>query len=144
MVTSRKPTGTASSIPAGLAAGCAVSLGITMLAAALLAKLVDAEKLPWENVGYGIVVLLVMASFLGSITAYGRIRRQRLMICLISGMIYFGILLSLTALFFGGQYEGVGVTAVLVMGGSGAAGLLGLREGKGRSKRRIRGRSASK
>jgi len=134
MVLNQKPTGRTMSMPVGLAIGGAVSLGITLLGAAVLAKLVDQETLAWENVGYGVMVILLLASFFGAMSAWGRIRRQRLLVCAVSGVIYFGSLLSITALFFGGQYEAVGVTAALVLAGSIAAWLLGLRDG-GRKKK---------
>jgi len=139
MVLNQKPTGRALTIPGGLALGAAVSLGITLLASAFLAWLVDSEKMPWENIGYGIMVLLLSASFLGAMAAYHRVKRQRLMVCLLSGVLYLGILLSLTALFFGGQFDAIGITAALVMGASTAAGLLGLHPeqgGRGGRKRR--------
>lgn len=131
-------TGRTLSLPAGVAAGIGVSLGISAAAIAVLAKLVDSETLAWENIGYGIMVMLLAASFLGALTAYRKIKRQRLMICLLTGMVFFGILLSMTALFFGGRYHGVGVTFLLILAGSGCAGLLGLREGKGRGRKRRR------
>lgn len=136
MVINQKPTGRASSIQAGLVFGAVISLSATMLAAVVLAKLIESEKMPWESVGYGILALLLISSFLGSVSAYSKIKRQRLMVCLLSGFIYFGILLSITALFFGGQYEAVGETAALVFAGSGTAGLLGLKEKRG-GKRKI-------
>ena len=131
MVTNRKPTGRASSIPAGLAVGAAVNVVITCFSALALGKLVDSQKMQWENIGYGIMLLLLAASFAGACAAYAKIKRQRLMVCLLSGMVYFAILLSVTALFFGGQYEAVGVTAALVLAGSGTAGLLGLGSKRG-------------
>lgn len=136
MVINQKPTGRASSIQAGLVFGAVISLSATMLAAVVLAKLIESEKMPWESVGYGILALLLISSFLGSVSAYSKIKRQRLMVCLLSGFIYFGILLSITALLFGGQYEAVGETAALVFAGSGTAGLLGLKEKRG-GKRKI-------
>ena len=138
MIVNLKPTGRAMSMPGGLTIGAVVSLGGTLLFAAVLAKLVDMEKLAWENIGYGIVVLLLLASFSGAMTAYAKIKRQRLLVCSVSGVIYFGILLAITALFFGGQYEAVGVTAALVFGGSACAWLLGLRGGGSRKGKKIR------
>lgn len=126
------------SMPAGLAVGAAASLGMTLLSAAILAKLVDMETVAWENIGYGIVILLVLASFFGAMTAYAKIKRQRLLVCGVSGVIYFGILLAITALFFGGQYEAVGVTAGLVFGGSACAWLLGLRGGGSKNRKKFR------
>lgn len=131
MAISQKRTGRAASLPGGLAFGAAISLSITLFAAAILAKMLDTEKLLWENIGYGIMILLLTASYAGAISAYIRIKRQRLMVCLLSGTVYFAILLSITALFFGGQYEAVGVTAALILAGSGTAGLLGIRENRG-------------
>lgn len=127
----KKPTGRAVSIPAGLTWGGIVSLGSTLLFAAVIAKLLDMEKITWENVGYGVMCILLAASFLGAEFAYGKIKRQRIVVCLMSGLVYFVILLCITALFFGGQYEAVGVIFALVIGGSGCAGILGMRE-KGR------------
>lgn len=127
----QKLTGRAMSMPGGLAAGAAVSLAVTLFSAALIANMVDTGRLPEEKIGYGIMVLLLAASFLGAVVANGRIKRQRLMVSMLSGGIFFLILLSITALFFGGQYSGVGVTAGLILAGSGAAALLGLRQGRG-------------
>lgn len=130
MVVNQKVTGNAASVPAGLAMGALMSLAITVAGAGILAKLLDMEKMIWENIGYGIMILLILSSFFGGLTAYKRIKRQRLLVCMASGAVYYGLLLSITALFFGGQYEAVGVTALLVLGGSLAAGMLGLRQGK--------------
>ncbi len=135
----QKNTGRAVSMPAGLTEGALISLTVTLISSALMAKLIDMEKLQWENVGYGIMLLLLAASFAGAITAYGKIRRRRLFVCGISGVIYFCLLLAVTALFFGGQYEAVGVTAAMVAAGSGTAGLLGIKgEGSGRWKNKKR------
>lgn len=125
-------------MPGGLAVGAGVSLGVTLLFALVLAKLVDSERMAFESIGYGIMALLLAASFLGALTAFGRIRRQRLLVCGLSGLVYFGLLLSITALFFGGQYDGVGVTALLVLAGCMSAGLLGLRQGRGGKGKKLR------
>lgn len=140
MAVNQKPTGRAMSLPGGLAVGAAVSLGITLLCAAALAKLIDMEKMPWESVGYGIIVLLFLASFLGAIAAHRAVKRQRLLVCGVSGLLYFGLLLSITALFFGGQYEGVWPTAAVVLCGSICAFLLGLRGGRGGRRRKTQTR----
>lgn len=135
MVVDKKPTGRASSMPGGLAIGAAISLVVTILLAAMLAKLIEGQTIAEENMGYGVMVILLAASFLGAMASYGKIKRQRVIVCLLSGALYFGILLSITALFFGGQYEAVGVTGLLVLCGSGAAALLGL-HGNSKGRRR--------
>lgn len=137
-----KYTGRTRSIPAGMGIGVGVSLGVTAAAIAALAKLVDSETLAWENIGYGIMAMLLAASFLGAMTAYRQIKRQRLAICLSTGAVFFLILLSLTALFFGGQYEGMATTFLLTLSGSAVAGLLGLHGGRGERKRHVQYRKS--
>lgn len=126
----QKTTGRTSSVPGGLAAGAGVSALTTAGLTALMAGLLDRETISWEIAGYWILVMIMLSAYLGSATACRKIRRQRLMICLMSALVYWGILLSVTALFFGGQFEAVGVTALLIMGGSICAALSGT--GKGR------------
>lgn len=138
MVANLKPTGRASSMPGGLIFGAAVSITITVIAAALLAWLINREVVSQSSIGYGIIGLLLMSSFTGSMASFARIKRQRMLVCLAAGGIYFGILLACTALFFGGQYSGVGVTALVVAAGALSAALLGLRAGKGRKNKKIK------
>ena len=131
-----KITGRASSVPAGLAMGAAVSIAVTGILTAVLAMLLDRETISWDAVGYGILVMIMLSAYLGAITAWMRIRRQRLLVCLMSGGVYFALLLSVTALFFGGQYEAVTVTALLVAGGTGCACLPGVGQGRRNIKRK--------
>lgn len=138
MTVNRKPTGRASAMPAGLAIGGLSSLVLTLLGASILAKLVEAEMMKESSIGYGVMIMLLLASYLGAMMSFWRIKRQRMVVCLASGAIYFVILLGITALFFGGQYSAVGVTALLVFCGSGVAALLGLRENRGGNRRKIK------
>jgi hypothetical protein len=132
----QKVTGRADSVPGGLAAGAAVSVITTAGLTGVMALLLERETISWEGAGYGILVMLMLSAFLGALTACARIRRQWILVSLMSGGVYFGILLSVTALFFGGQYQAVGVTALLVAGGCGCSALL--MAGKGRGTRRFR------
>ena len=117
MVSNHKVTGRTFSIPAGIALGTLGSMVVTIFLAALIAWMVKAEHLPPENIGYGIMLLLAIASFTGAWIAWNKIKRKRLMVCLLSGAAYFTVLLSMTALFFGGQYAGVGETALMILCG---------------------------
>lgn len=135
MKVTQKTTGRTMSMPGGLTFGGVISLSITVIGAMLLSKLMDTETLEWKSVGYGVMVLLIISSFLGAMFAYSRIKRQRLVVCLMAGVVYWITLLGISALFFGGQYEAVGVTAGLILAGCGCAGMLGLpkkRVGKGK------------
>lgn len=121
----RKPTGRAMSMPGGLALGAGVSLVLTILLEVALTWMVMNGKLAMEMVGYGIMVQLLATSWLGAAVAMHRIKHRKMLVCMLSGLIYLLTLLCITAMFFGGQYEGIPVTALLVLGGSLAAGLVG-------------------
>lgn len=138
MVLNRKPTGRAISMPKGLAIGMAISVGITLLGSAVIAKLIDGEYAKEGWMGYGVMIVLMIGSFLGAVVAAGKIKRQRLCVCALSGLLHFAMLMSITALFFGGQYEAVGVTAVLVMGGALLAALVGGRPGRGGKRKKYK------
>ena len=139
MTMNRKPTGTTMSMPAGLAIGGICSLLITLLLSATVAKLMAGETIAQGSAGYFVISILLIASITGACISYGRIRRRRMVVCLVSGLIYYCILLAITAMCFGGQYQGVGVTGLVVLCGSCCAGLMGLRDKSGsrRGKRAI-------
>lgn len=140
MVTKRKVNGRAMSLPAGVGIGTVVALGWTLAASAVLAKLMDLERLPEDAVGYGAMGILLIAGYLGAVTAYAKVKGKRLQVSLITAAAYYVSLLAMTALFFGGQYAGMGVTALVILAGCGTAILLGLKSGgrkKGRRYRKI-------
>ena len=127
-----RPTGRAMSLPGGLAIGLIVSMSVTVAVSVILTKLVLSEVLKMQNIGYGILILLIMSAFLGAMVAQGKVKHRRLMVCVLSGVVYYGVLLGITALFFGGQYAGAGVTGLLILAGSGTAALLAAGKGNGR------------
>lgn len=137
MVTNRKVKGKALSMPVGLVLGLGVSLVVTLVGSGVITYLVLGEKMGENVIGYGAMVTVLLSAALGALTAVGRIKRRRLLTCLACGGCYFGALLSMTALFFGGQYQGMGVTALLVLGGAGSVALLSLKgEGQGRGRKK--------
>ena len=138
MMVNTRPTGRAMTLPGGLAVGLGVSMFVTIAATLILTKLVIGERMQMQNIGYGILILLIAASFLGAMVAQGRVKHRRLLVCILSGVVYYCVLLGSTALFFGGQYSAVGVTGLLVLAGSGAAALLEAGKGSGRKTRRSR------
>ena len=118
MVTDRKPTGRSLSMPGGLAAGALAAMAITLAGTAILAKLISDEIIPQSGTGYGIMVMLILGSWAGAVISKNKIRRRKLLVCMASAGVYFGLLLLMTALFFGGQYSGVGETALLILCGA--------------------------
>jgi hypothetical protein len=120
MLLKKKVMGRSLGIPVGLAIGAVVSLLITIGAAALFAWLLSAEK-----IGEGAVESLRMlthciSAIAGSIVSYILVKRMRLQVCLISGVCYYILLIGMTALFFGGQYSALGISALIILVSSGA------------------------
>ena len=140
MVANQKITGTASSVPSGVAYGSGISIGIAVAGAMIFAKLMDAGLLPETAIGYSSMAILLVSSFFGSWAAAARIKRRKVFSCLICGAVYYAILLAMTALVFGGQYQGMGVTALLVAAGSICAILLEFPDGKQRTRRKRKNR----
>lgn len=118
MMRNQNRTGRTLSMPAGVAAGTGISMGLTLILSMFLARLVSTEKLEWDRIGYGIIVILLTASVMGTKAACVMIRRRKLMLCIIAAVLYWLSLLMTTALFFGGQYDGIGVTGIVIFSGS--------------------------
>lgn len=122
------------SMPAGIAVGICVSLAIMLGGAMILAWLVTSERMAQSSIGYGVMLIHVLAAAVGALIASGTIKRRRLMVCGITTAGYYLALLMI-ALLFGGQFQGMGVTALTVLAGGGIAVILGL-VGKGSGVRR--------
>ncbi len=123
MQIAKKVTGRASGIPVGLSIGAVISLLITVAGAATTAQLVATEKIGEDGIGYAAMLIAAVAAAMGAWGAYSAVKRRRLQICMLSGGVYFGILLAMTALFFGGRYRGMGVTALAILFGCGIIAL---------------------
>ena len=74
--------GRASSMPAGFAWGGVVSLAMTLLLSTVLAWLIISEKMMQSQIGYAVMVILTVSSFLGAKAAVGKIRRRILLVCI--------------------------------------------------------------
>ena len=125
MTTTKKHTGRAMTFPAGVLMGALAALVWSVGCAALLAMLIDKEMLAYESIGYGAMLILFTASALASLIAWKNIKHRKVAVCLSAGAAYFGILLAITGLFFGGQYHGVGVTGAVILAGTGIVLLSG-------------------
>ena len=128
MATNRKPSGRAMSMPAGVLMGTLISIAVSLLGSLLTAYLLSKETLRETGIGYAAMATLIAASLSGCIIAVGRIKHRRMLVCMLCAVSYFGTLLAMTALFFGGQYSGVGVTALLIFGSCSVVALLGLKK----------------
>ena len=135
MVANRKVTGTVKTIPVGILIGMSVCLAVTLTGAALMAYFISKENIAMESIGVGSMIILMLASVLGCLTAVKLTRHRRLLVCVITAAGYYLMLLAITAMFFGGEYTGMGVTALTVIGGAALVVVMGL-IGKGQGKTR--------
>ena len=118
MYRKKNTMGTAMGIPVGLALALVASLVVTLAGAALTALLVSSEKIGEGAIGYAAMMILALASVLGAWVAVLLIKRLRLQVAMLFGGCYYLMLLAMTALLFGGQYQGMGTTAIIVLAGS--------------------------
>ena len=135
MVVNRKPSGRTMSMGAGLALAGGVSMLMTLMMSAIIAFLADREILREHQTGYAVMALLLISAAAAAAVAIHKIRRRKLLVAGASGLIYFACLLGITALFFGGQYQGLGVTGLMILCGS-ALPLLRGEKGRGGVKKK--------
>lgn len=117
-------SGRATSIPIGLTIGAVISLIITLAGTATTAHLVGTEKIGEEGIGYAAMLILFISSAIGAWGAISNIKRMRLQVCMMSSGVYYLILIAITAMFFGGQYGGMLVTAIVTFAGGAVVAVL--------------------
>lgn len=132
MVMNQKLTGTASAMPSGLLKGALVGIGITLVGAAVMSALILREVLRETAIGYSAMGVILVSAFAGAMAAMNTVKQRPAVVAVLSGLIYYAVLLGANALFFKGEYEGLGVTALLVLAGVGTALLLKMKPRKGR------------
>ena len=130
MVANKKVSGAAKSMPAGIAIGVGVALLTTLGGSLITAWMIGTEIIKESAVGYCSIVILILSTAAGCILSQTLIKRQKEIVCASVSLAYYLLLLSITALFFGGQYQGMGVTALVIAGGAGIVLLGGFRKGK--------------
>ncbi len=135
MPVNRKSSQHAPALAGGLALGVLCAIVVTAVSAAIFARLMSREVLQESALGYICVTILVLSSGVGAWVAAAKVKQKWMIVCILTAGCYFLFLLSCTALFFDGQYQGLGVTALAVLGAGGAVGLLGIRQPKGGRRR---------
>jgi len=128
-------SGKAVSVPYGLGISLLMNILVTSIAILVLTALVGHKIIEWDYIGYYIMVMLLISSFLGAKAALLSIKTQPLLITGMAGILFWMYLLCITALFFGGNYSSVFETALLTIGGSITAALLRMPSKKRKSRR---------
>lgn len=116
--------------------GALTSFLILMVMTGILAMLVNREILPQDAIRYGVLGILLVSSFAGGMVAKGKGSAYRFLLCASSALGFFLILLGIQLLFFDGIFAGMAQKALLILAGSGAAGLAGSRRSRSRGVRK--------
>ena len=132
-----KLTAKASSIPVGLLTGVGAAVAVTVMGASITAWMILSGMISENATGYCAMAILLLAAAAGAVVTTGMIQHLRAQMCLAAGGSYYLCLLLINALLFGGQYEGFGVTAMMVLCGCALVILL-MPSGKNRAGRRRR------
>lgn len=138
MTVNGKPTGRASSVPAGLASGVFTAMLLTLTGTLITALMIDRGIIRWASSGYAVMAVLIISSWIGAAVAAGKVKRRRVMICGLTGGMYFVALIVMTGLFFGGRYSGVGESGLLILCGSTLGVLMKYPVKPERNRRKIR------
>jgi len=129
----RKPN----AIPGVVALGLGVSMLITLLGTAILAYLISSEKIGEGSLNPGSMVVLFLGTAAGSWLVMAQVKEKKWIALSAYALSYFLILLSMTALFFGGEYIGIGKSVIVILTGCASSflpGIIGKRKGSGRHK----------
>ena len=97
-------------IAAALGLSALSSITATIVLAAIIAFLMNTEKITDTSIGYSGMGILLGASFAGAITAEKRFNGNRLLAGLLSGVVYFLILIGVTTFLF--SFAGVKLGSV--------------------------------
>ena len=133
----RKMSGKGISIPIGVVIGALTALAVAMIGALLLAFLVMKETISIDGTGFGAMIVVGLASAAGAWLAAAVTKSNKLLVCGLTAIAFFAILLSMTAVFFDGVFHGVGLTALMILLGAGVNVLPLQRKKSGKSKIKI-------
>lgn len=127
-------------LPGAIGMGFALSTAWTLLCVLITAIMMQKETVREENLGYFAVGILVAGGAIAAGVAGKCLGSRYLLAGLGAVGTYYAGLLGLNAVFFDGSYNGLGATALAVLGGALASVLLmtgrgGMSNGR---KRRIR------
>jgi len=116
--------------------GAGVCILMTLITVAVGAMLASKEMLAEKDMGYIAMAILLCSSIAGAKAGTLKRKEKVAYISLMIGMIYALVLLSVTALFFEGQFHAVSVSVIVILSGCILSVLFGGKRGKGIKTRR--------
>lgn len=97
--------------------GAGISMAITVILAMVNAWMICSEKMPEKTIGYGVMLIILVSSYMGSLIACKMHGTNKLATTMITGGIYMAVLLVMGVLLFDGTLTAVGETSLLVLCG---------------------------
>lgn len=114
---------------AAVSIGAVISIVLMLIGTMIIALLVMNETMTEKAIGYGVLAVTLIATFTGAYVALTIYKKKYLITSMSVSIVFALILLSLTALFFDGQFNGVPATLLVIICGGVSAMLVA---GKGR------------
>jgi putative membrane protein (TIGR04086 family) len=108
----------------GLAMGGLFFILAMLVAVAATSMLIYRKTMGIEQGSYGVVLALLISSFVGGLTTVSIAGEKPLLMSLVSGGIHFILLLLLKLSFFNGSFSNVFLTMIVVLCGSVVAGFV--------------------
>ena len=105
------------SILSAVCIGVLISISVMLIGVFIVSLLILNETVTNSTTGYLVMADILISTMVGSIGAIGVAKRKLAIVALCSSLIYMLSLISLTAVFYDGQYSGVPATLLLVMCG---------------------------
>lgn len=97
--------------------GVLISVTVMLIGVIVTSLLVANETVSSNTTSYWVMGISLVSSMIGSAVAIGIAKRQLAIVGISTSMAFMLILISLTAIFYGGQYSGVPATLLLILCG---------------------------
>ena len=107
--------------------GLIISWVITLLVCTVGATMIATGNMGEENGGYCALLALLLGSFCGALVPKIKSEGKGSLWCIVQGAAYFLSLLLAGTILFDGKLQGIGVTALVSLGGAAVTALLGKR-----------------
>ena len=104
------------SIPASITIGTVICGILSVIGLFVITYLISIEKIQTDSIGHATMVVIVVSVLAGSFSAASLAKCNLLIVTLSTGATLIFLLLAVTAIFFDGQFAGMPVTSVLVLG----------------------------
>ena len=125
-----KVNGQVNKLPAVISLGAAINLIFMFSGTAIGAYLIMNEKIDEDGIGTIATIIQFISAACGTAAVLKLCKNKRLMICMLSGVVYFLSQIAITGMFFDGQYSNLGSGILAVMCGCATVAVVGLLIGK--------------